>query len=117
MSGPVTVERPVFEAIEEVRQEGRFNMLNYRGVKNELAHKATRGGREPAEVAQYHAAVAWMDEHEDEYARAIFEGLEPEPESEQAVVCDRCGEPVEHADNAPARCEDCFESAQREGRR
>ncbi|EMA44267.1 hypothetical protein [Halococcus saccharolyticus] len=36
---------------------------------------------------------------------------------EQAVACDECGGPVEHADHALARCEACFGHAQLEGRR
>ena len=70
MTERVPVTREVFEGIEAVRRSGLTNMLDRPRVA------------EIAEAMGFTASAAWVREHRDLYARAIFQGFEVQ-ESEQ----------------------------------
>ena len=56
----------VAEQLEEVRQDGRCNMLDrpcVQAVANDLGH---------------HELVVWIEDHQREYGRLILEGFEME---------------------------------------
>lgn len=61
---PVPVPRDVFEGIEAVRQSGLTNMLDRPRVA------------EIAEEMGFEKSAAWVREHRDLYAQAIFHGFE-----------------------------------------
>jgi len=67
--GPVLVPRAVREGIEAVRLSGLTNMLDRPRVA------------EITEAMGFDEAAAWVREHRDLYAQAIFHGFRVEPES------------------------------------
>jgi formylmethanofuran dehydrogenase subunit E len=102
----VAVPDSVYAGLEAVRESSETNMLEMATVQRLAAERG------------HHATVCWLEETDAAtYFAAVMAGIEPASGAAEAVACERCGEPVEHADHAPARCPDCFEAAQCEGRR
>lgn len=66
----VRVPEEVYEGLERVRSEGRTNMLDRPAVQR-LAHEN-----------EDYAAVLWVEENPELYARGIFSGFEPELEEQ-----------------------------------
>lgn len=69
MVDKVRLPATVAEQLEEVRQDGRCNMLDrpcVQAVANDLGH---------------YELVVWIEDHQREYGRLIFRGFEVEPVS------------------------------------
>ncbi len=62
----VKVMKSVFEGLERVRESGATNMLDVNTVQR-LAHEN-----------EDYATVLWLEDNKDQYARGVFEGIEPE---------------------------------------
>ena len=60
----IKVTQKVFDGIEAVRNSGLTNMLDKYTVQRLCLD------------LEYYEAVVWIEDHNKEYARAIFEGFE-----------------------------------------
>jgi len=61
----IEIPSDVYDQLEEIRQEGRVNMLDYYGVM------------QIANEYDMFELVVWLDENKKLYAEGIFKGFEP----------------------------------------
>ncbi|KKM95367.1 hypothetical protein LCGC14_1188910 [marine sediment metagenome] len=68
------IPEAVLQGLEEVRQEGGFNMLARNDIIRDMLHRADDGGYPLGlEEAEYRSAISWLVDNESRYMEALNE--------------------------------------------